>query len=108
MNERNIKNSIAELKETLTSLFNDEIELFLFGSVARDEYDPESDIDILVLLPGEVDTKLKIKVIDIAFDIGLKNDVVFNVIARSKKDWESEMSAVTPFHQNLEKEALRL
>ncbi len=108
MNEYNIKSSIAELKEVLMDTFDEGIELYLFGSVARHEYSPESDIDILVLFPGEVDTNLKTEIIDLAFDIGLKNDVVFNVIVRSKKTWESKMAAVTPFHRNLEKEALRL
>ncbi len=108
MNEQTIKKSIAELKELLIDTFDDGVELFLFGSVARNEYGPESDIDILVLLPFEIDTKLKIKIIDLAYDIGLKNDVVFNVIIRSKPDWKSGMSSITPFHRNLEKEALRI
>ncbi len=108
MNEYDIKSSIAELKEVLIDTFDEGIELYLFGSVARHEYSPESDIDILVLFPGEVDTKLKIEIIDLAFDIGLKNDVVFNVIVRSKRYWKSKRAAVTPFQRNLEKEALRL
>ena len=108
MNEQNIISSIAELKEVLIDTFDGKVELYLFGSVARHEYGPESDIDILVLLTVEVDTRLKIEIMDLAFDIGLKNDVVFNVIVRSKKTWESEMATVTPFHRNLEKEALRL
>ncbi|HLP59172.1 MAG TPA: nucleotidyltransferase domain-containing protein [Candidatus Deferrimicrobium sp.] len=108
MNEDSIKKSIAELKEVLCLTFDEAIELYLFGSVARHDYGPESDIDILVLFPGEVDTRLKIQIIDLAFDIGLKNDIVFNVIVRSKETWKSEMAKVTPFHRNLEREALRL
>lgn len=108
MNDDIIKRSIADLKEVLLLTFNDKIELYLFGSVARHDYGPESDIDILVLFQGEVDSKLKIQIIDLAFDIGLKYDIVFNVIVRSKETWKSGMAMVTPFHRNLEKEALRV
>ena len=108
MDKQSIKRSLAELKETLVNRFADGVELYLFGSVARNDYSPESDIDVLVLLPGEVDTQLKREIIYLGFDIGLKNDVVFNLVSRSKKIWDSKMAAVTPFHQNLEREALRL
>jgi predicted nucleotidyltransferase len=108
MNKTDIAKSIAELKELMGQRFGFEMELYLFGSVARNDYGPESDIDVLVLLPGEVDTLLKTEVIDLAYGIGLKNNVVFNMITRSKKIWESDMAAVTPFHENLTREALRI
>lgn len=108
MNDDNIKKSIAELKGVLCLTFDNTIELYLFGSAARHDYGSESDIDILVLFQGEVDTKLKIQIIDLAFDIGLKYDIVFNVIVRSKETWKSGIASITPFHRNLEKEALRI
>lgn len=108
MNNIDITKSLAELKELMGQHFGLELELYLFGSVARNDYSPESDIDVLVLLPGEVDARVKTKVIDLAYDIGLKNDVVFNMITRSKRNWESDMAAVTPFHENLTREALRI
>ena len=41
MNKKDIKKSIAELKKTLFNRFGKEMELYLFGSVARNEYDPD-------------------------------------------------------------------
>ncbi len=108
MNKQTIKRSLTELKNVLTHRFGKRVELYLFGSVVRDTYGPESDIDVLVLLPDEVDTRLKTEVIDLAFDVGLRNDVVFNMVSRSKKVWQSGRSAVTPFFQNLQKEAVRI
>lgn len=108
MNARSIKRSIAELKSVLSNRFGSEIELYLFGSAARKDYRPDSDIDILVLVPGEVDTRLKEEIIDLAYDVELRNDVVFGIIVRSKEFWESEKASVMPFHQNLQKEALRI
>ncbi len=108
MNEENIKRALAELKKVLTDRFGDDIELYLFGSVARNDYEPDSDIDILVLFPGEVDTRLMEEVIDVAYDVELENDVVFGIVVQSNKFWASEKAAVMPFHQNLQREALRL
>jgi predicted nucleotidyltransferase len=108
MNEENIKGSISELKRVLTNRYGNEIELYLFGSVARNDYDPESDIDILVLIPGEVDTNLKEDVIGLAYDIELKYDVIFGIVVRSKEFWASEEAAVMPFHQNVQQEAVRV
>jgi predicted nucleotidyltransferase len=108
MNKKDIDRSIAELKETLANHLGNEIELYLFGSVARNDYAPESDIDILVLVPGKVDTKLEIEILDLAYDIELKYNVVFGVVVNEKEFWESEKASVMPFHQNLQREALRI
>jgi predicted nucleotidyltransferase len=108
MNKRNINRSIGELKETLANRLGNEIELYLFGSVARNDYRPGSDIDILVLVPGKVDTKLEIEILDLAYDIELKHDVVFGLVVNEKKFWNSKKASVMPFHQNLQREALRI
>jgi predicted nucleotidyltransferase len=108
MNEENIKRAIAQLKKVLMRRYGSEIELYLFGSVARNDYEPDSDIDILVLLPGAVDTSLKEEVIGLAYDVELQNSVVFGIVVRSREYWESEKAAVTPFRQNLQREALRI
>jgi predicted nucleotidyltransferase len=108
MKKENIKRSLYELKKVLTKRFGSEIELYLFGSVARNDYHPESDIDILVLLPGKVDTSLEEEVFDLAYDVELEYDVVFGIVVHSKEFWASEKAAVMPFHQNLQRESLRI
>lgn len=108
MNKENIKRALARLKKVLTGRFGSDIELYLFGSVARNDYEPDSDIDILVLFPGEVDTGLMEEVIDVAYDVELEHDVVFGIVVHSQEFWSSEKAAVMPFHQNLQREALRI
>ncbi len=108
MNEQDIRQSVDELKEALNTRFGGEMELYLFGSAARKDYGPESDIDVLVLLPGEVDTRLEEEIFDMAYDVELKNDVVFGVVVHSKEFWRSEKASVMPFRQNLQREALRI
>ncbi len=108
MNEQNINPSISALKKILKKRFGSGLELYLFGSVARNDYEPDSDIDILVLVPGKVDTSLKEEIIDLAYDVELEYDVVFGIAARSKEFWISEKAAAMPFHQNVEREAVRI
>ena len=108
MNEQHIKRSISALKKTLQKSFGSELELYLFGSVARNNYEPDSDIDILVLVPGKVDTSLKEDIIDLAYDVELEYDVVFGIVVRSKEFWISEKAAAMPFHQNVQREAVRI
>jgi uncharacterized protein len=108
MNKKEIKKSIAELKKALFNRFGKEIELYLFGSVARNEYGPESDIDILVLVPGKIDSKLEMEILHLAYDIELEYNVVFGLVVNEKEFWESGKASVMPFHRNLQREALRI
>jgi predicted nucleotidyltransferase len=108
MNEQNIKRSISALKKILQERFSSELELYLFGSVARNDYLPDSDIDILVLVPGEVDTSLEEEIFDLAYDVELGYDVVFGIVVHAKEFWASGKAAVMPFHQNLQREAVRI
>ena len=108
MNEQNIKRSISALKKTLQERFGSELEFYLFGSVARINYEPDSDIDVLVLVPGKVDTSLKEEIIELAYDVELEYDVVFGIVVRSKEFWISEKAASMPFHQNIQREAVRI
>lgn len=46
---------VEELRERLEALYGDRLErVLLFGSQARGDATPESDIDVLVVLAGEV------------------------------------------------------
>ena len=108
MNEKSIKRAVAQLKQVLMRRYGKGIELYLFGSVARKDYEPDSDIDVLVLFPGEVNTGLQEEIFDMAYDVELENSVVFGVVVHSKEFWASEKAAVMPFHQNLQREAIQI
>ncbi len=108
MNKKIIKRSVSELKKILRHRFRKGLELYLFGSVARGQFGPESDIDILALLPDGDDMNLKKEIVDLAYDIELKYNIIFGIVVCSTEFWRSEKAAVMPFHRNLQKEALRI
>lgn len=58
----NLPNLLSELRSYLERLYGQRlVSLVLFGSQARADAQPDSDIDILVVLNGEVDTWTEIE-----------------------------------------------
>ncbi len=51
MNPRSIDRLLTDLKRELDSLYGPRLRgMYLFGSYARNEADPESDVDVLIVL----------------------------------------------------------
>ena len=98
--------AIQELKSSLITMFGHDVELKLFGSIARGDDRKYSDIDLLVLLPRQVDHSVEEVVFDAAYDMELKYSVVFGVIVYEKEFWNSDLAAVMPLHQNIAREGL--
>jgi len=77
-------------------------EIILYGSRARGTAKADSDWDFLILLPSEVDKKLKEQIKDCLYDIELETDTVLSSIIRSKQEWMSARYAVIPLRQQVE------
>ena len=99
--------AIEELKQRITKFFP-EAEFILFGSKARGESEEFSDIDILILLDTKVNTSIKEKIFEESFEVGLNYDVIFGIIVRPKKFWDSLLAKEMPLHWNIDKEGIRL
>jgi len=97
--------AIYELKNELLKSYPG-VELILFGSKARDDSEELSDIDILILVDKNVSHNLKDKIIEIAYDIELKYDIVFGLVIENKKSWESSRYKVMPLYQNVQREGI--
>ena len=106
MTKKQIHSAVQELKLKLQGMFGKDIELRLFGSAARGDYGKQSDIDVLVILPGRVDNVTEEKVFDAAYDIELRHSVVFGIVAYGREFWGSEVAASMPLHQNIVREGI--
>jgi len=104
MKIQNINNAVYELKKNLQCEIGNEIKIIIFGSAARGDCDSESDIDILVLIPGIADNKTEEKIIGIAYDIELRLNVVFGIIVHSYEFWNSGLASAMPLYKNIERE----
>lgn len=82
--------------------------IILYGSRARGDAAPDSDWDILVLLPGPVDDDRDKAVCRRLYRLELDTDTVINVIAFSENDWESPLYRAMPFHANVDQDGIAL
>jgi predicted nucleotidyltransferase len=62
--------------------------LVLFGSRARSDADPDSDLDVLVILNIPVDREAEDYVNDCAWEVGLEQGIVVVPVTVSRFDWE--------------------
>ena len=97
---------LGELVEGILSILESQvIRIVLYGSVARGTNTAESDVDIALLLNGNLSRETEDKLSDLIVD--LKYDIVLSVIDidyEMFKKWEK----VTPFYKNVNEEGVVL
>ncbi|MEW6777347.1 MAG: nucleotidyltransferase domain-containing protein [Bdellovibrionota bacterium] len=90
----------SDLKAALRKEFGSRFKgLVLYGSQARGDISPESDVDVLVLLDGPVKiVKESHRAIEATADLALEIDAPLAVIAASAKEFDR---AERSFYQNI-------
>mgnify|MGYP003377290237 CR=1 FL=1 len=100
--------ALDELVDGILSIFHNQvIRIVLYGSYARGTNTAESDVDVALLLNGNLNGSTEEKLSDLVVDLNLKYDKVFSVIDIDYaffKRWEK----VTPFYKNINKEGIVL
>ncbi|MBI1875052.1 MAG: nucleotidyltransferase domain-containing protein [Acidobacteria bacterium] len=83
------------------------VALKLFGSKARGDAMPDSDVDVLVVV---ADRRLEAEdtVLDIAFDVNLAHDVYISPRVVERSVFDHPVWRITPFLQTIEREGVTL
>ncbi len=104
MNSR-LGSILDELRQGLHALYGDDLfSLVLFGSQARGDADPESDVDVLVVLDKPVDAGREIeRTGGIVANLSLRYDTAVSCLFVSAERYYTERS---PFLLNVRREGI--
>ena len=95
-----IKQTIHKTEPTATAI--------LYGSEARGDARPDSDIDVLILLDGETrHLKKESAVSGALYELELKSGVLISPMIMLRKQWENRPFK-TPFYINVMNEGITL
>jgi predicted nucleotidyltransferase len=101
---------LDEVKEELIKIFGDKLRhLILYGSYARNEQDPESDIDIMILVEESEEALRKYRYIvsDVMAELSLKHDKLISLIEIPYTRY-NEYLDVLPFYRNVYDEGIEI
>lgn len=97
--------AISELKAKISQSYTLE-SMILFGSKARGDDSRESDIDVLSLVNQNATNEVEEGIFDLAYDVGLRFNVVFGVIVKNIAEWKK--MDFHPLKQNIDREGIVL
>lgn len=104
---QNLKTILSELKTRFQELYGDRlVELILYGSQARGDAEPGSDIDVLAVLRGEVNPCQEIeRTSDIVYDLSFNNDTVVSCMYIDESTYAKGQG---PYVRNVQREGIRI
>ena len=102
-----IKNIVQELREALEALYGARLKrLVLYGSHARGEATDNSDIDVMVVLDGDVSAWEEItRMNDVVTELCLKHGVSISLYPLAESDYLAKQSLVL---RNVHREGVML
>jgi predicted nucleotidyltransferase len=105
--DEKLRKILAELQQYLTELYRERlVDVVLFGSQARGDAVPGSDIDVMIVLKGAVDPFEEIdRTGDFVAALSLKYDTLVSRIFISEDRFRSEQS---PLMINVRREGVRV
>jgi predicted nucleotidyltransferase len=106
LNQEHIKKILFEFKDYVKEILQSKfVELILYGSYARGDYEFGSDVDVLLLVKEKLTKREKERVSIKATELSLKYDIViscFTYLYQAYKTWE------TPFLMNVRNEGIKI
>jgi predicted nucleotidyltransferase len=105
--EARIETILAELREGLEKIYGDRlVQLILYGSRARGDAEPDSDIDVMVVLKGPVIPGREIdRTSELRASLSLKYEVLVSCVYMPEERYSAEQSSLLI---NVRREGIRI
>ena len=110
MNNDVLRDILCSIKQGYKQVYGDDImDIYLYGSYARGDYEQDSDIDFVAIVKGNrLDLQKKLKVMwDIAADLGLENDIVISPTVIPYNEFLQYQEKL-PYYRNIIKEGVKV
>jgi len=105
---RNQKEAIARYLEILSQIYREQIpKVILLGSVARGDFSPESDIDLLIVTANG-GQNLKDEISMACFDIMLETEVILSPLVMDEETYEWHKKYRDPLYNQIQKDGIDL
>ncbi len=102
--KENEERAIESLRKILSEKFG-LVEMRLFGSKARGESTPESDMDVMIEIV-ESNPYVRFGIYDVIFEINLENDTFISASIFGKKEIEDGPMGESPLYKIIHKEGI--
>ncbi|MGO9410479.1 MAG: nucleotidyltransferase domain-containing protein [Spirochaetia bacterium] len=108
VSEEQVRTALAVLKERLTGFLGDSlVKLALYGSRARGDHDPDSDVDVAVIVRG-LDRDLKKRIYEMVAEIEVDRLVALSTLVLSESDYQSLLARERRIALDIEEEGIPL
>ena len=102
---------LSEIAKKARETFGDHLDsVILYGSYARGDYTPDSDVDMMILVKGIAPEDLwryRDSITEKSSELGLAYDVQITPLIKDADTFRKYLS-VLPYYQNVDKEGLRI
>ena len=105
--KKDVESLLLRVREALEGIYSDRlVDIFLYGSFARNRAAKESDIDIAIVLKGEVNKAKEIdRIYDILYDLMLETGELISIYPLSEGEIENP---TWPLYYHIRTEGIRI
>ena len=106
--DEEIRRALVLLKERIVALLGGSlVKLSLFGSRARGDFDPDSDVDVAIVV-RDLTPELKSRIFTLVADVELESDVPLSTLVLSEERFTQLLTGERRLALDIEREGIPL